>query len=58
MKVFKYVYVIYAVMAVLFLYDGIVKYQEGQNCILSFLFAGVAIFMFFFRKHFADKMHK
>jgi hypothetical protein len=43
-------------MAILFVYDGIVRVQNKENAILSFLFAAGAVFMFFFRRHFSEKI--
>jgi hypothetical protein len=56
MKIFHYVHYLYLVMGVLFIYQGITNVQNGENSIVSFLFAGVAIFMFFFRRHFSNKI--
>ncbi len=58
MRILRYVHYLYLVMAILFLYEGIVKIQEGENPIVVFLFAAVAIFMFFFRRHFSNKIQK
>lgn len=58
MKFLRYVHYLYLIMAILFLYDGIVKMQNKENALLSFLFAAVAIFMFFFRRHFSNKIQK
>ncbi|ESU29643.1 hypothetical protein FLJC2902T_01150 [Flavobacterium limnosediminis JC2902] len=56
MKILQYVHYVYLVMAVLFAYDGIVRLQNGENALLSFLFAAGAVFMFFFRRHFSNKI--
>lgn len=58
MKILRYVHYLYLVMATLFLYEGIVKMQQDENPIVVFLFAAVAIFMFFFRRHFSNKIQK
>ncbi|ESU21657.1 hypothetical protein FCR2A7T_01110 [Flavobacterium cauense R2A-7] len=58
MKILRYVHYLYLVMAILFLYEGIVKMQQDENPIVVFLFAAVAIFMFFFRRHFSNKIQK
>jgi len=58
MKILRYVHYLYLVMAILFLYEGIVKMQNQENPIVVFLFAAVAIFMFFFRRHFSNKIQK
>lgn len=47
----KYMAYIYLVIAVLFAVDGIVKLNDGEDAVISFLFAGVGIFMFFFKKN-------
>lgn len=56
MILLKYVHYVYLIMALLFVYDGITKYQNNENPILLFLFAAVALFMFFFRRHFSKKI--
>lgn len=58
MKILRYVHYLYLVMAILFLYEGIVKMQQNENPVVVFLFAAVAIFMFFFRRHFSNKIQK
>lgn len=58
MKILRYVHYLYLVMAILFLYEGIVKMQNKENPIVVFLFAAVAVFMFFFRRHFTNKIQK
>jgi hypothetical protein len=47
----KYMAYLYLVMAVVFAVDGVVKLNNGENAVISFLFAGVGVFMFFFRKN-------
>ncbi|TNJ41261.1 hypothetical protein [Allotamlana fucoidanivorans] len=52
-KIFLYAYLAFAV---LFLYDGITKLGNGTNgAYISFGFAVLAIFMFFFRRKFRKK---
>ncbi len=46
-KIFPYVFL---VLAVLFLYEGIMKVSNGENGLVMFLFTGALIFMFFFQK--------
>lgn len=58
MGVLKYVHYLYIVVAVLFVYEGVTQLQAGENYIISFLFAAAALFMFFFRRHFSDKMKR
>lgn len=52
----KIVSYLYLVVAAFFIYDGVMKISTGETYVLSFLFAGLAIFMFFFRMRFAKKM--
>lgn len=55
LNVFQYAYLIFAI---LFIYDGITKFTEEPNkAYLSFFFAVLAVFMFFFRKRFRKKMN-
>jgi len=53
----KYMAYIYLFMALVFAIDGIVKLNNGENPIISFLFAAVGVFMFFFRKSSYKKFH-
>ena len=56
MNYLKYTQYVYILFAVFFIYDGIMKLNEGNdNSTLSFIIAGLAIFMFFFRRKFARK---
>ena len=41
---------VYLFIAVIFAIDGFVRLNNGEDAIISFLFTGVAVFMFFFRK--------
>lgn len=53
----KYTQYAYLIVAILFLYEAIMKMSAGEATPwLSFLIAGVGIFMFFFRRKFAKKM--
>lgn len=57
MGILKYVHYIYLLLAVLFVYDGIVKLNSGEGSPwLTFAFAAACIFMFFFRRKFSKKM--
>jgi hypothetical protein len=57
MSYLKYTQYIYLVFAVFFIYDGITKWNDPEATpILSLLIAGLAVFMFFFRRNFAKKM--
>lgn len=52
----KYTQYVYIAFAVYFIYDGITKLDTGNDtATLSFLIAGMAVFMFFFRRKFAKK---
>ena len=52
----KYTQYVYIAFAVYFIYDGVTKLNEGNaNYALSFIIAGMAVFMFFFRRKFAKK---
>lgn len=52
----KYTQYVYLAFAVYFIYDGITKINEGTDtATLSFIIAGMAVFMFFFRRKFARK---
>lgn len=56
MNYLKYTQYVYLVFAGFFIFDGISKWnQENATPILSLIIAGVAIFMFFFRRKFAKK---
>ena len=47
LKITTYLYLVFAVF---FVYDGITKLQSGEGTpYLSFAFAAVGVFMFFFR---------
>ena len=46
----KYISYLYLVMALVFAIDGVIRLTEGRDAIVNFLFAGLGIFMFFFRK--------
>lgn len=52
-KIFQYAYLVFAV---LFIYDGITKWNDGTNgAYISLGLAALAIFMYFFRRKFAKK---
>ncbi|WOD44396.1 hypothetical protein [Hwangdonia lutea] len=55
-KIFQYAYLVFAV---LFIYDGILKWGDGTNgAYISFALAALAVFIFFFRRKFAKKIEK
>lgn len=52
----KYTQYIYIAFGVYFVYDGFTKLnQDNDTAALSFIIAGMAIFMFFFRRRFLKK---
>ncbi|AXB56278.1 hypothetical protein [Flavobacterium fluviale] len=52
----KYTQFIYIAFALFFAYDGIMKLNEGDESYpFYFVIAGMAIFMFFFRRRFLKK---
>ena len=52
----KYTQYVYLVFGAYFIYDGITKLSDPSGTFwLSFMIAGLAIFMFFFRRKFAKK---
>ena len=53
-KIFQYAYLVFAI---LFIYDAITKYlNTGVIAYTSILLAALAIFMYFFRKKFSNKI--
>ena len=56
MKTFKFFQYAYLIFAVLFIYDGISKWNNGTNgSYISLGLAALAIFMYFFRQKFRKK---
>jgi len=56
MKILQFFQYVYLFFAVIFIYDGIKNLDEdGNRAIISFVFAALAIFMYFFRKKFRNK---
>ncbi|MDO7171983.1 LPXTG cell wall anchor domain-containing protein [Mariniflexile sp. AS56] len=53
-KIFQYAYIVFAV---LFIYDGVTKWNVGESnsAYVSFGLAALAVFMYFFRRKFAKK---
>lgn len=52
----KFISYLYLAVAALFVYDGIMKLKADENSVISFGIAGVAVFMFFFRRWSQKKM--
>jgi hypothetical protein len=58
MKYLKYTPYLYLIVAVAFGYDAVSKWNvPDATPYLSLAFAGVCVFMFFFRRNFANKLH-
>ncbi|SDB65987.1 hypothetical protein SAMN03097699_3175 [Flavobacteriaceae bacterium MAR_2010_188] len=55
MKLLQFFQYAYLIFAVLFIYDGIANFNEGNRAWISFALAALAIFMFFFRKRYREK---
>jgi positive regulator of sigma E activity len=45
----------YLLAAVFFAIDAFISWRDGENFIISALFAAVCVFTFFFRRRFAQK---
>ncbi|WP_394776398.1 hypothetical protein [Flavobacterium sp.] len=56
MGILKYTQYLYLLIAAAFIYDGVTKLNSpAENAWLSFIIAGVSVFMFFFRRKYAKK---
>jgi uncharacterized membrane protein len=55
MNFLKYTSYLYLAFGIYFLYEGYTKWNSDETPLLSFIIAGLAIFMFFFRRKFAKK---
>lgn len=55
MNFLKYTSYLYLAFGIFFLYDGFTKWDTAETPVLSFIIAGLAIFMFFFRRKFSKK---
>lgn len=58
MAYLKYIQYFYLAIALFILVDGIKKYQNGEEFFMNAVIFILAIFMFFFRRHFANKYSK
>jgi hypothetical protein len=56
MNIIKYTPYVYLIFGIYFLYEGFTKWNSAtETPWLSFIIAGLAVFMFFFRRKFAKK---
>ncbi len=56
MKLLQFLQYAYLIFAVLFIYDAISKWGgERDRAYISLVFAVIAIFMFFFRRKYANR---
>ncbi|PZR10563.1 MAG: hypothetical protein DI539_21120 [Flavobacterium psychrophilum] len=51
MAYFKIIPYLFLIFAGMFLYEAITRLMNGEDPLVFFLFAGVAVFMFFFRRN-------
>lgn len=58
MSYLKFTPYVYLIAGLYFVYHGYTEYQQGVSPWLSFIVAALAIFMFFFRLHFARKFEQ
>lgn len=54
----KYFQYAYLVIAIVMIVDGIKNYSNGESYVMNVLIAVMAVFMFFFRRHFSNKYSK
>ena len=54
----KFISYVYLAAAAFFIYDAIMRMQEGENPFLVFVLAFIALFMFFFRMNFFKKYNR
>ncbi len=58
MNYLKYTQYLYLVVALFFIYDAYTRWNETQEEPWAYLFiAAMAVFMFFFRRRFANKIN-
>lgn len=58
MAYLKYIQYFYLVIALIMIVDGINNFRIGESYMMNIVIAVMAIFMFFFRRHFANKYSK
>jgi len=58
MNYLKYTPYLYLIVAIAFVYDAVSKWSDPEATpYISVAFAAVCVFMFFFRRNFANKLH-
>ncbi|MEM6516452.1 MAG: hypothetical protein AAF688_09750 [Bacteroidota bacterium] len=58
MKILQFFQYAYLIFAALFIYDAVTNIgTDNTQAIISFVFAGLGVFMFFFRKRFQKKFN-
>jgi uncharacterized membrane protein len=55
MNYLKYTQYFYLIFAVFFAYEAYSKFSNNESFYLQLFFVAIAIFMFFFRRKFAEK---
>lgn len=55
MNYLKFTQYAYLLAGILFAIDAVVRWNSKENYTVSAIFAGVCIFLFFFRRRFAQK---
>jgi hypothetical protein len=58
MTYLKYIQYFYLVIALIMIIDGVKNYQNGESIVMNLVIIVLAIFMFFFRRDFAQKYNK
>jgi ABC-type transport system involved in cytochrome bd biosynthesis fused ATPase/permease subunit len=58
MKLLQYTQYLYLVFFAVFLYEAFSKYQAGESPWMILFLAAMSLFMFFFRRRFAQKMQQ
>jgi positive regulator of sigma E activity len=59
MKYLKYTPFVYLIAGLILMYDGYKKMQASEESYwLSFILAAIAVGMFFFRRHYAQKFQQ
>ncbi|MFN8274182.1 MAG: hypothetical protein U0X58_04795 [Flavobacteriaceae bacterium] len=58
MRILQYTQYLYLIFFVVFLYEAFSKYQNGEAPWMILFLAAMSLFMFFFRRRFAQKMQQ